>query len=520
MTGADLFAQSLRAAGVTTVFSVSGNQILALYEAAAAAGLRIVHMRHESAAAYAAAGWAQAAGETGVVLVAGGPGFLASLVGVAVAASMELPVLVVSGGPPAMGDRPGAFQYLDQATIARTVCKATHKIENPERIDSDVLRALRESQAPIPGPVHLTLPVDVTLHDIGAGSAPAQHNDEPVQPLSTVQEALLAQIASALGTSQRPLLIARPSANRGDAGKALRELSARLGVQPVVMESPRGSEDLKYRAITRRYADADYALVVGPADFTLHFLSEDRLARKGRVALIDADGDPQPVRSLDAHLRLEPARALQELAHRVSRDRRTPWIASDALEEPQALAASLHPFAVGKLMREMLPPEALIVLDGGEFGQWLRLAFATGEHEVVWNSRLGAIGGSIPLALGAALAQPERQVVVGIGDGAFGYHGAELETAAREGANLIVIVGNDDRWGAEWHTQREKYGRAVATMLTTVNYDEVARGYGAQGYEADDEASLRRTLALARNADESVCINVRIASVRSPATAP
>jgi acetolactate synthase-1/2/3 large subunit len=519
MTGADLFARSLRAAGVTTIFSVSGNQILGLYEAAAGAGLRIVHTRHESAAAYAAAGWAEATGEAGIALVAGGPGFLASLVGVGVAASMELPVLLVSGGPPSAGDRPGAFQYLDQATIARAVCKATRKVEDANTIDRDVMRALGESCASIPGPVHLTVPLDVASHEI-ADRGPQIESPRELAPLSGHKEKTLDGIAAALTAAQRPLLIARPSANRGDARKALRELSARLGVRAVVMESPRGSEDLKYRPISRRYAQADYALVVGPADFTLHFLSQEHLARNGRVALIDAEGDPEPMRSLDAHLRLEPSRALQELARRVSGNRRTSWIASDAADEQQSAGAALHPFVVGKLMREMLPPEALLVLDGGEFCQWVRLAFASSEHEVIWNSRLGAIGGSIPLALGAALAQPDRQIAVAIGDGAFGYHGAELETAAREAANPIVIVGNDDRWGAEWHTQREKYGRAVATMLGTVNYDAVARGYGAQGYEADDERSFRQALSLARSADEPVCINVRIASVRSPATAP
>ena len=519
MRGADLFAQTLRATGVTTVCSVSGNQILVLYDALAAAGVRIVHMRHESAAAYAAAGWAEVTGETGVVLVAGGPGFLASLVGVGVAASMELPLLLVSGGPPTTGDRPGAFQYLDQATIARTLCKRTHKIASADSIDADLTRALRDSQAGIPGPVHLTLPVDVASHEIAERSPLIESESESAASLNGNEEKTLAKIAASLRAAQRPLLIARPSANRGVAGKALRELGARLGVAPVVMESPRGSEDLKYRAITSQYPDADYALVIGPADFAVHFLAQERLARNGRLALIDFEGDPEPKRSLDAHLRTEPSLALEQLVGRIPLDHRTSWISPATTAEVQSTSA-LHPLTVGNLLREMFGSEDLIVLDGGEFGQWLRLAFANSGHEVIWNSRLGAIGGSIPLALGAALAQPDRRVAVAVGDGAFGYHGAELETAVREGANLIVIVGNDDRWAAEWHTQREKYGRAVATMLGTVNYDEVARGYGAQGYEADDDVSLRRALSLARSADEPVCINVRIASVRSPATAP
>jgi acetolactate synthase-1/2/3 large subunit len=519
MTGADRFAAALRASGVTTIFSVSGNQILALYESAASAGLRIVHMRHESAAAYAAAGWAEVRGEPGVVLVAGGPGFLASLTGVGVAAAMESPLVLVSGGPPASGDRPGAFQYLDQATIAGTVCKRTQKIASADAIEPGVAQAFGAAAEGVTGPVHLMLPVDVATCEAGEAKRHVA-GAPPATALGREEEEALRAIAAALAEAERPVLIARPSANRGAAGEALRELSTRLGVPPVVMESPRGSEDLKYRAITARYPEADYALVVGPADFSVHFLAPEKIARDGRVALIDAEGDPHPPRALDAHLRLAPARALAEIARRIPQERRAPWIEIGALDEPQPLAGALHPFVVGKLLRESLAPNDLVVLDGGEFGQWVRLALAACENHVVWNSRFGAIGGSIPLALGAAIAQPERRVVAVTGDGAFGYHGAEIETAVREGARLTIVVGNDDRWGAEWHAQRQKYGRAVATMLGTVCYDEVARGLGAQGYEADDESSLRRALALAAAADEAVCVNVRIASVRSPATAP
>ena len=161
MTGARRFAEALRAAGVTTIFSVSGNQILGLYEGVAQAGLRIVHMRHESAAAYAAAGWAEVSGEAGIALVAGGPGFLASLTGLAVAASMELPVLLVSGGPPTTGDRPGAFQYVDQTTVAQTICKHSLQSASAAAVAQDVETALALASAPIPGPVHLTIPVDV-----------------------------------------------------------------------------------------------------------------------------------------------------------------------------------------------------------------------------------------------------------------------------------------------------------------------------------------------------------------------
>jgi len=503
-----------------TVFSVSGNQVLSLYEAFATAGLRIVHMRHESAAAYAAAGLAEVTGEMGIVLVAGGPGFLASLVGVAVSASLELPLLLISGGPPANGDRPGAFQYVDQARIASAVCKQTSRIARVDEIEECVVNAMATALDGVPGPVHVMVPVDIALAAPDEIATILANASMYVTQTPVPDEGGLRRIADGLATAKRPLVIARPSAARGAAGETLRELCRRLGAKPAIMESPRGSEDLKYRAVMSRYADADYALLVGPADFSVGFLSGEFVAKGGRAALIDAPGDPQVARDVDVHVRANAASALAALVKMLPDAARTPWTGAATPLERIDTGNALHPLRVGELLAAALEPSDLIVLDGGEFGQWMRAALATVTNRVIWNSRMGAIGGSVPLALGAALAQPERRVIVAVGDGAFGYHGTEIETAVREGARLTILIGNDDRWGAEWHTQREKYGRAVATMLGTVSYDEVARGFGALGYEVSDEGDLQRSLALALAADETVALNVRIASVRSPATAP
>jgi len=504
------------------VFSVSGNQILSLYEGLASADVRIVHMRHESAAAYAAAGWSEVTNDLGIALVAGGPGFLASLTCVAVAATMELPMLLLSGGPPSTGDRPGAFQYLDQTTIASKICKGTHKLMRVDTIEEDLVRAAQEAQRGIPGPVHVMIPADLAANGanrIGTTLANLSRCENDAAVASGDAE-LLAKIADGLVNARRPVVIVRPSAARGRSGEALHELASRLGMRPVVMESPRGSEDLKYRFETHGYADADYALVVGPADFAVHFLSEKRLASNGRVALIDAEGDPQHDRRLDVHLRVTPARALGAIVAHLPEGRRVPPIEDRETENAPPSSGTLHPLYVGAILRDALGPDDLVVLDGGEFCQWVRLALASVPNQVIWNSRLGAIGGALPLALGAAIAQPKRRIVALAGDGAFGYHLAEIETAVREGVALTIVVGNDDRWGAEWHTQREKYGRAVATMLGDVRYDEVARGFGARGFDVASEAELRSALTQAREMEHVACLNTRITSVRSPATAP
>ncbi len=189
------------------VFSVSGNQILSLYEGLASADVRIVHTRHESAAAYAAAGWSEVSNDLGIALVAGGPGFLASLTGVAVTATMELPVLLLSGGPPSTGDRPGAFQYLDQTTIASKVCKGTHKLTRAETIEEDLTRAADEAQSGIPGPVHVMIPADIAARGanrIGSVLASLKRARECCVADFRQTHSCLKRIADGLAKAQRP----------------------------------------------------------------------------------------------------------------------------------------------------------------------------------------------------------------------------------------------------------------------------------------------------------------------------
>ncbi len=206
-------------------------------------------------------------------------------------------MLLLSGGPPSTGDRPGAFQYLDQATIASKVCKGTHKLTRCETIEEDLARAADEAQSGIPGPVHVMIPADIAAKGCESHRYDArefERRSENAASLASDDAQLLAKDrrwACECAAVRSSSFVRPPIAGR--AGEALRELASRLGITPVVMESPRGSEDLKYRSETHRYADADYALVIGPADFAVHFLSQKTLASNGRVALIDADGDPQ-----------------------------------------------------------------------------------------------------------------------------------------------------------------------------------------------------------------------------------
>jgi acetolactate synthase I/II/III large subunit len=526
VTGGEIVARTLRDLGATTVFAVSGNQILPIFDAAPDAGLRIIHMRHESAAAYAALAFAESAGQPGVLLVSAGPGFLAAATGVASAMSAELPLLFLSGACATGEAGNGGFQDVDQRTIAGVIGKASFEPVEGAALPSVLSRAWSLAGTDVPGVVHVSLPSDmlVAMHDIEDQVGRADPAVDGVAPTPD-GEAVLHAMAECLMSAERPLIIARPSANRGNAAASLWRLSRHLGIEPVVTESPRGTHDLKYRQVTGCYPESDCALVIAPGDFAVGFFRRSAIATTGSLLHIDTPGDPRPERRPDLHLRIGATSALAFLAdatarHRPRLSRWTDlWLRRPPDELRERSDTALHPLEVAQAARGLLRPDDCLVLDGGEYCQWIRAGLSDLPNRMFWNSKLGAIGGGIPMGLGFAAAGSHGHTIVFVGDGAFGYHAAELETAVRCGLPLVVVVGHDARWGAEWHLQAARYGaeRIYATELLAASYHDVARGLGAQAFAASDASSLGDALAVALACGQPACVNVRIASVRSPA---
>jgi acetolactate synthase-1/2/3 large subunit len=529
MNGGQVVAKTLHQLGALTIFSVSGNQVLPIYDAAADYGLRIIHTRHESAAAYAAAAAAGLENGPGVVLVTAGPGYLAALPGIATASNMEVPLLLLSGATATSDAGAGGFQDMDQAAIGRAICKAAMSVSSVESIRAVVTEAWRLAQSSVPGPVLVCLPADLLLAEC-SGEPAADYTTRAVASSAldkiVEDELILNAMASRLKQAARPLVVARPAAARGAAGKALVALANRLGIKPVVADSPRGMmRDPKHLGITHHYKESDCTLFVAPADFATGFLMETTVARTACLLHIDAPGDPRPRRMPDLHSQLPPEIALPYLVDTMAGhearvgDWASVWLSRPAEEAPISSSEALHPIEVARQVRDLLEADDIVVMDGGEFGQWMRLGLRDLPNPMLSNSKLGGIGGCIPMALGAAASGRPGRVVAFIGDGAFGYHASEFETAARYNMRFVVIVGNDARWAAEWHLQAARYGadRTFETSLLPARYDQVAMGLGAAGFYATDAASLHRALEASFAETRAACINVRVLSVRSPA---
>lgn len=521
-SGGEIVARTLTSIGVDTVFTVSGNQILPVFDAAFDARLRMVHMRHETAAVYAAIGAAELHRRVAVALVSAGPGFLASLQGLGIANSMELPVILMAGAAPITQRHRGAFQDIDQRAIAAPICKSAFEPSNMASINATILDAASLATNGVPGPVFVSLPADLLSSTIDPRAA----LDEPATSTWEFDEAVidsLIEMSERLQSAQRPVIIARPSASRSEWLPKLAEL---LGIRPIITESPRGLSDPRYSDAFPHIRESDCVLVVAGADFSTGFLDAARVGDLQNVVLIDAEGDPQPAATPALRCRVSPDIALRYLCGRVQPSATVDpgWARVLAVKPPPPAPLDdpddgIHPLAVAETIRSVISPDDVVVLDGGEFCQWIRLGLRDITNVMPWNGKLGAIGGSIPMALGAAVTAPERRVIAVLGDGSAGYFLSEFETLTRYGIRITALIGNDARWAAEWHMQAARYGadRTFDTDLTPARYDLAAQGFGASGINVTRRADLQPALVSALAASSSTCINVTVAAARSPA---
>ncbi len=532
--GADLLAQGLADADITTVFSLSGNQIMPVYDALRDTSIRIIHTRHEGAAVYMAEAAAQLGGTVGVALLTAGPGFANGLSAIYTARESETPLLVLSGDSPVARDGRGAFQELNQCAAAAPLAKASFRARRAGGLREDIGRAIALARSGRPGPVHLALPDDVlrqiAAHDPDAASV------SPPPALTNAGEAHLGALAARLAEAQRPIILAGPAFCRPQWKAPLAKLANRLNVPIVTFESPRGLRAPRLGAFAEVIAEADSVVTLGkPLNFMVGFGDQPVLGPTCPVMQFDADeailageATAQATRRL-TQVHCQPASVVDALlaeadirAHPANAWRRDVEAAvafrPPAWSDDQTSAGELNSLTLASAVRTLTErtSEIALVIDGGEIGQWCQ-ALADTETAMI-NGPSGAIGGSIPYAIGAKATQPDRPVVTVMGDGTAGFYLAEFETAVRENVPIIAVIGNDARWNAEHQIQVRDYGaeRAFACTLTPARYDRVMAELGGYGEQVTTAAEILPAIDRALASGRPACVNVMIDGQPAP----
>ena len=534
--GADIVMRTLERAGHSTIFTLSGNHIMSLFDAAIDTRHRLVHTRHEAAAVHMADAWGRLTGEPGIAMVTGGPGHANAAAALMTAQGQESPLVLLSGHTETMQLGRGGFQELRQAEMAAPMAKASWTAASVATLGADVAKAIRIARSGRPGPVHLSLPSDLLDASIGAEQVvwpePAAFAAAPVPLNDAAADAVLAIIAGA----QRPFLLAGPALASRKGRDLLARIEAATQVPTAIMESPRGFNDATLGAFADAIRRADLVVLLGKAfDFTLRFgeapsidaacrwvvidpeaaLVDRAIREKGERVAFGCVADTFPAgEALIRRARAKSGEAWFAEVRNLLTDRPASW-PTLASKTP----GKLHPIEVFRALRPHVAadPDTVLICDGGEFAQWGQSVLPVVPRRMI-NGVGGSIGSSLPMACASRVVEPRAPVFVVLGDGTFGFHMAEFETAVRCSLPFVAVVGTDARWNAEYNLQVRDYGpnRTFGCDLLPTRYDLVVAALGGHGELVQSADELPGAIERALASGKPACINVMIESIPAP----
>lgn len=563
MNGGDQIAEVLRRQGVRFLFTLCGGHISPILVGAKRRDIRVVDVRHEANAVFAADAVARLTGIPGVAAVTAGPGVTNTITAIKNAQLAQSPVIVLGGATATVLEGRGALQDIDQMALVGPHVKAALACRRVRDLVPMLEQAFTVAQEGVPGPVFVEVPVDLLYPEenvrqfYGAKSASdtkslpelalqgylrvhlarvfrgaGKHVPRPrirVEPKRPFPGAV-ERAAKLLREAERPVMVlgSQATLQPDELPRMVRAIEA-LGVPVYLSGMARGllgaAHPLWFRHNRgKALKEADLVLLCGvPCDFRLDYgLSISRKAKL--VAVNRSEAEAKKNRRPTLTVVADPTELVCALAERVRLSgaaagpddgaeppARVAWKArlrarddereAQIAEQTKAPLEPMNPLAVVRAIDDALADDSVQVADGGDF-------VATASYVTRPRSPLswldpgvfGTLGVGAGFALGAKLCRPEAEVWVIYGDGSVGYSIAELDTFVRHGLPVIAVVGNDASWQQIARDQVVLLGDDVGTVLARSDYHRVAEGFGAKGLVVDRVEDLPKVLAEAKAA--------------------
>lgn len=551
-TVARLVADALRSAGVRYAFTVPGESFLGLLEALGEVGIRVVATRHEGGAAFMAEAHGNLTGRPAACIGTRAVGSANLAIGIHTARQDSTPMFALVGQVERAHRGHEAFQEIDQVGTIGGLAKWAAEPTDAADVANILGEALRQVAGGRPGPVLLSLPEDLIDEPVPADARVVAERPTSGRPSDSDVRAVIELLA----TAERPVILAGGGVLRARTSTDLLRFAELLQV-PVVASWRRAdviSNDHELYlgmaglgappTVRERLASADAMLVIGcrlseltswedtiPAATTpwVHVDIEPRGTSGPRPA------DHTVVSDARAFLRAANDRLVgkavldAELVRRRQANNvadRAAWETAAAVDaDADAWAGpGVHPGRVITTLRGVLPDDAILTTDAGNFAGWAGRGFRFRRPGTFIGPTSGAMGYAVPAAIAASLVHRDRPVVALAGDGGMAMTMAELETATREGARIIVLVFDNEQYGTirMWQSRRGT-GEPIATELGSIDFAAIARGLGARGVrverDADVEPALRQALAEERSTVIQLALDRAWVSVDQPATA-
>lgn len=535
MNGGDWVAQVLQAQGVPFVFTLTGGHISPILVAAKQRGIRVVDVRHEVNAVFAADAVARLTGIPGVAIVTAGPGVTNTLTAVKNAQMAQSPVIVIGGAAATAVQGRGALQDIEQLDLFKSVVKWSTSVRRVKDIVPMMERAFQEAMGGTPGPVFVEFPID-TLYDeelvksfydmpkgkslaskavglyldvhvkrLFAGSQNQQVSPKFTPKFEPIDTTKMRKAREAILEAERPLFLIGAQALLDVAHtEQLTKAIERMGAPVFLSSMARGllgqNHPLQMRHKRRNaLKEADVIVLAGvPCDFRLNY--GNHIPRKATYISANLDKtDLTKNRKPDVGLLCHPSLFLRQLADSMpeANGRWANWVATlrerhdqreaEILQMANQQTEHINPLYLCQEMAKRLDEETILVADGGDFvGTASYIVQPSGPLTWLDPGPFGTLGVGAGFALGAKLVRPEANVWIIYGDGSVGYTLSEFDTFARHNVPVIGLVGNDAGWTQIAREQVEIFKDAVATELVHTDYHQAAIGLGGAGLKVDD----------------------------------
>jgi acetolactate synthase-1/2/3 large subunit len=551
-TGGGLIVDILAAEGVEKVFGIPDGTYMGLLNALEARGIDLITPRHETTALHMAGAYARLTGRLGVAIASNGPGVANALPGVVVEEAEGNRVLLITSSRRTgitAPDRGGAYQYFDQVSTISPAAKWSEAAREMGRIPALARTALRMSYTGRPGVVHLDVPENLMNGKAKEEQVFSPARYRPTMPI-TPDPAAVAHAADLLAGAALPAIHAGGGVIHAQAHDQLAALAETLYAPVTTSWSGRGAMSetsplvwpiTAIEATTKVRTSADVLLVlgsrIGETDWwgKAPYWSDDQ-------TIIQVDIDDSSVgrnKPVDLAVIADVGLFLDALAVELKsrpaptddRRQRVDGLIAERLADIAKLDRHLEDQSVPmttahvpSVCRKVFDDDAVFVTDGGNTAVWANFYLQVRTpNTLLATPHFGMLGAGIGQALGAAEAFPDRQVCCIIGDGAFGFHPQEIETAVRNGNRIVFLVVSDRQWGMVKMTQsiarhpvkmmirkRLDDDETINTSLGEIGYDAMARSMGAAGERVADPTLLRSVLERALARDGCTVIHVDV----------
>lgn len=534
MNGAQWVVRTLKDRGVEYVFALCGNGMSPFLDACIDYGMKIVDVRNEQAASYMADAWGRMTGKLGVVAVSSGPGYTNALTGLANSFWDGGPMLLLSGCSSQSTRGMDNFQELDQVGLAEPISKYAKIVAHVEMLQHEVNTALAMTVNGRPGPVHLTIPIDVFSAEVNEDKF-LRHDLPPVEVVQhcpgdsdSIQNA-----AEILASAKRPFMVVGSGLFYSQAWEALAEF-AKLTDIPIVShiwdrcciekDIPQymgiTNDDLNYSMSMLSKADA--ILVAGARiDYRVGFGHSPAFAKDAKVIRVDVE--PAEINRTvvpDIGIVGDPRSVLSQMTEKMrglDNSSSDGWLAEVTAQRDALLqkweklgTEDVWPLPGIRVCREVnkfLDRDITFLLDGGNIGRWAHMIMFN-RHPSHWFTcgASGAIGWGLPGAVSLKLARPDHPLLLLSGDGSAGFTISEIETALRFGTPFVMVIAHDGAWGIVSDGQKD--GRSVASNFGEIRFDKVAQAFGAKGVFIEDPKQLGPSIEEGLAADTVTVIHV------------